>query len=157
VVNPPVVPPPIPTPAPPTPLAIVQAGGLLVLGGPDGAGVPVFVRITSRSAALSSEVGFFVVDASGRRIARHVVFRNGRAVGSAIVLNLLAGQRLLFYIKPQGSSFLFTALAKDNPDKVNHVRIKPLGASRFRLSWEDTLGGGDRDFNDVVFDVSLAS
>src|SRR5262249_31573703 len=151
-------PPPAPPPVGPTratitsiaALAIQQAGGLLVLIGPPGAAVPVVVRLASRSSALSSEIGFFVLDARGQRIGRRVVFRNGRAVGSAIALNQVAGQRLLFYIKPQGGSFVFTGLAKENPDGAKHLRIKPLGGARFRLSWEDTFGGGDRDFNDVV-------
>jgi hypothetical protein len=70
---------------------------------------------------------------------------------------LLVGQHLLFYLKPRGSSFIFTGLAGDNPDGSKHLDIVPLGGSHFRLLWEDTFGGGDRDFNDMVLKVSLAS
>src|SRR5262249_11663272 len=151
--------------------AIQQAGGVLVLSGPPGAEVPVAVQFASRRSAFSSEIGFFVLDASGRinglapgqrgflraalRSGRRVLFRNGRAVAAANVLRQLSGQRLLFYIIPNGGPHVFTGLAKANPDRVQHLRITPLGGSRFRLSWEDTFGGGDRDFNDVVVVVSL--
>src|SRR5262245_8887679 len=36
-----------------------------------------------------------------------------------------------------------------NPDGVDHVQLTALHNS-IRLGWEDLLGGGDEDFNDVV-------
>jgi hypothetical protein len=38
-----------------------------------------------------------------------------------------------------------------NPDKVDHIR--QLGNNTF--GFEDLLGGGDRDFNDIVFKTDL--
>ncbi|GAB1543217.1 hypothetical protein NUACC21_58910 [Scytonema sp. NUACC21] len=40
-----------------------------------------------------------------------------------------------------------------NSDKINHVKL--LGNNQ--LGFEDTLGGGDRDFNDFVFKVKVQS
>jgi hypothetical protein len=40
-----------------------------------------------------------------------------------------------------------------NPDNINHVKL----LSKNQLGFEDTLGGGDKDFNDLMFKVKVQS
>ncbi len=37
-----------------------------------------------------------------------------------------------------------------NSDGFNHARITQPGSSSWKLEWEDAVGGGDQDFNDLV-------
>ena len=39
-----------------------------------------------------------------------------------------------------------------NPDRSHHVHVREHDDS-ISLAWEDLLGGGDRDFNDMVLNV----
>jgi alkaline phosphatase len=43
----------------------------------------------------------------------------------------------------------YFSFAGANPDKIDH--LKALGDGKF--GWEDTLGGGDRDFNDAILQI----
>ncbi|MBX9253632.1 tandem-95 repeat protein [Desmonostoc muscorum CCALA 125] len=82
------------------------------------------------------------------------------------------GERLVFYVAPNSTantvqtnnpantpqipSLLFsTPIA--NPDKINHVKLETFSDGITQLAWEDLLGGGDRDFNDMVIQVQLDS
>lgn len=49
--------------------------------------------------------------------------------------------------------FFFTPEA--NTDKFDHLQVSELGISSFSLAWEDLVGGGDADFNDMVLNVQL--
>ena len=40
-----------------------------------------------------------------------------------------------------------------NPDKVDHFRL--LGDNKFGV--EDLYGGGDKDYNDIVFSIAVKS
>lgn len=53
----------------------------------------------------------------------------------------------------QGSTnpLAYFAYLGANPDGVDHVRL--AGDNIF--AFEDLLGGGDRDYNDIVFQVNL--
>jgi cyclophilin family peptidyl-prolyl cis-trans isomerase len=56
-----------------------------------------------------------------------------------------------------GTPLAFFSLTAANPDSIVHVHAvdDPL-RSEVRYAWEDRTGGGDRDYNDVVFSVSTA-
>jgi Domain of unknown function (DUF4114) len=43
----------------------------------------------------------------------------------------------------------YFSFAGANPDKIDH--LKALGDGKF--GWEDTFGGGDRDFNDAILQI----
>jgi alpha-tubulin suppressor-like RCC1 family protein len=43
-----------------------------------------------------------------------------------------------------------------NPDGIIHARVTDVGSGTFRVGFEDTLGGGDLDYNDILFDVTGA-
>jgi hypothetical protein len=89
-------------------------------------------------------------------------------VGSTVDVPVNGGARLLFYLVPNGGlrnvlrhnpgnrrgrtpAVLF-ADGRRNPDRLNHLRTSPQ-SNGVVLRWEDQLGGGDRDFNDVIFSV----
>jgi len=53
--------------------------------------------------------------------------------------------------KEPNKPIAYFAFRKANPDKIDHIRL--LGDNTF--GFEDLAGGGDKDFNDVVFSVEL--
>jgi len=52
---------------------------------------------------------------------------------------------------------VFLATNSANRDEFNHLQISDLGNNSYRLAWEDLLGGGDQDFNDLVLTVELTN
>lgn len=74
---------------------------------------------------------------------------------------LEGGTKLDFFLIADGANGgknLFTTEASANPDKINHViTFATMYGSYLILGFEDILGGGDRDFNDVLFAVDLGS
>ncbi len=42
-----------------------------------------------------------------------------------------------------------------NADNLDHIRVTDLGNGSFNIGWEDELGGGDDDFNDIALTVSI--
>jgi hypothetical protein len=48
-------------------------------------------------------------------------------------------------------SSTYTAFAGANADKIEHIRL--LGNNIF--GFEDTFGGGDRDYNDLVITAAI--
>jgi hypothetical protein len=104
--------------------------------------------------------------------ARRLLFASGQKAGPGVDLTLAGGTRLMFYIiqnnttsnwlatNPQNSSAgsiaLFSVTAA-NPDGFDHVRSQDTTYGGVQLNWEDQSGGGDRDFNDVVFSVGPAA
>ena len=55
-----------------------------------------------------------------------------------------------------GGKSVFSTMAANNPDHLNHVVSFAMANSPYLiLSFEDMLGGGDRDFNDVLIAVDI--
>ena len=48
----------------------------------------------------------------------------------------------------------YTGLAGDNADNVVHATITDLGGGVYSVGWEDLWGGGDRDYNDLIFTIT---
>jgi len=63
---------------------------------------------------------------------------------------LTGGTYLAPFARVEGNTFFGFGAA--NPDGINHFRM--LGNNQFGM--EDTLGGGDRDFDDMVFGFSVS-
>ncbi len=101
---------------------------------------------------------------------RQVIFATGRQAGDWNELSFQGGSRLGFYLiqnnstenwlainpnnRVDGQPIAFFSVNGSNPDGFDHVNSESLGKGNWRLRWEDITGGGDRDFNDVVFTVS---
>jgi hypothetical protein len=102
-----------------------------------------------------------------------VVFASGATAGAAATLNLEGGGLYGFYLVQNATTsrllatnpdnvigrgpLAFFSLAQANPDGFDHMRAiaRPDGA--VDLAWEDLTGGGDQDFNDVVFRAALVA
>lgn len=71
------------------------------------------------------------------------------------------GTKLDFFLIADGANGgknVFSTEASANPDKINHViTFATVYGSYLILGFEDILGGGDRDFNDVLFAVDLGA
>ncbi len=111
--------------------------------------------------------------------SRHTIFSPTTAAGTDFTVTLIGGQTLGFYLIPNATSAAFLAANPTNklpgfasafkpvaffsfdaanPDKFKHMltQADPLtGVVEYR--WEDLLGGGDRDYNDIVLRVRPSS
>ncbi|MCX7892735.1 MAG: Ig-like domain-containing protein, partial [Burkholderiales bacterium] len=101
-----------------------------------------------------------------------VIFASGERAGAKRELVLEGGGLYALYLVQDGTTarFLrenpanvpgcgrlaFFSVVEANPDGFDHLRLTRTGASGLELAWEDLTGGGDRDFNDVVFRAGLA-
>jgi uncharacterized protein YkwD len=118
-------------------------------------------------AAYQNRVGFYTVDdALTGRVgtllpgdAGYAQAAIGRAVTSLNSIsgtvvannqNLTGGTILAPYIIANGVETYFAYIGA-NTDKVDHIKL--LGDNRF--GFEDLVGGGDRDYNDVVLNIKF--
>jgi len=66
-----------------------------------------------------------------------------------------AGTELIFRLDVLNSGYsYYTGAAERNPDSEIHVRIDSTESGAYRFGFEDLYGGGDRDYDDCVFEVS---
>ncbi len=74
-----------------------------------------------------------------------------------------AGSALDFFVIANGANggkTTFSTQLSENPDGINHVvsfAYKMKDSPYLILGFEDLLGGGDRDFNDVLFAVDIGA
>jgi hypothetical protein len=104
--------------------------------------------------------------------SRRVLFESGDQAGSFEELAFAAGTHIAFYIIKDSNTenFLannplnatdrgeempmaFFSVNGANSDGYDHVRSNHLGSGIWRMSWEDIMGGGDQDFDDVILNV----
>ena len=71
------------------------------------------------------------------------------------------GTKLDFFLIADGASGGTTVFSTDrsvNPDGINHVvTFAAITATHLIIGFEDLLGGGDRDFNDLLFAVDIGA
>jgi hypothetical protein len=71
------------------------------------------------------------------------------------------GTKLDFFLIANGASGGTTVFSTDrsvNPDGINHVvTFAAMTATHLIIGFEDLLGGGDRDFNDLLFAVDIGA
>jgi|694.fasta_scaffold16546_2 RHS repeat-associated protein len=100
---------------------------------------------------------------------RQTLFNSGNEAGNWRELTFAGGSYLAFYLIQNDTSTNWLAknasntigqqslalfsLQGANPDKFDHAQSTDLGNGIWRINWEDLTGGGDQDFNDVVFNV----
>jgi hypothetical protein len=66
-----------------------------------------------------------------------------------------AGTELVFRLDVLNTGYsYYTGAAERNPDSEIHVRIDSTESGAHRFGFEDLYGGGDRDYDDCVFEVS---
>jgi hypothetical protein len=137
------------------------------------------------SAAFKNEMGAFIVDDEQGRIngilpsaagylaaamsKSQVIGGSTVGVGGNPSLNFPAGSRLGFYLVQNGTTAQVKAdlaagktptrpvfFHTGNTDGSEHLKITQSG-NNVTFAWEDTIGGGDRDFNDLVIKATLPS
>ncbi|MCI0464570.1 MAG: peptidylprolyl isomerase [Gemmataceae bacterium] len=117
------------------------------------------------SGLLPSDPGY--LDAALQNA--QVLFRSGQGAGARNELTFDAGDQLAFYLAQDDSAddvradnpqnqggageLIFFSVDGINPDQFDHVRERALGDGSMEFAWEDLAGGGDQDFNDVIFTV----
>ena len=120
-----------------------------VLGGQLFAtGLPVEVEVLPASAGFTSELWLFEPVASRVRIATN------RDVGRVVQLGTFpAGTELVFgiHVINTGNDFRMGPASR-NPDNQIHAQVDFLEAGRAIVGFEDLFGGGDRDYNDNMFE-----
>lgn len=131
-------------------------------------------NITS-NATSSNSVGYYVVDANGDVIRAAIIFDNAHYVNNTSVnINTAGGEKVGLFMIPDGDSKGFN-VGSVNLSVGSHGVMAyqgwAYGAALVSESsknggydyeanqgtyagWEDTVGGGDRDFNDVTFYIT---
>jgi hypothetical protein len=104
---------------------------------------------------LSSSAGFsddlFLAGTSNNIFNNHLA-----TAGQVFTLsNIKAGAEIVFglFVNDTNSIF-FSGNSKRNDDGVNHAKFSTLENNNVEVSFEDLYGGGDKDYNDLIFSVS---
>ena len=84
------------------------------------------------------------------------LFSSNQAAGTSVTLDgFQAGRVLTFSILVQntGNTF-FTGTGSLNSDGIAHAMVSNLEGGGTLVGFEDLLGGGDKDYNDLMFSFS---
>jgi Domain of unknown function (DUF4114)/RTX calcium-binding nonapeptide repeat (4 copies) len=86
---------------------------------------------------------------------------------SRIVEGIKGGDRIVFYMVqnattdgilgnqiPSSKVLLGSSFGSD---AFQQLKVDNLGNGKFNFAWEDQIGGGDKDFNDMVFSLELSN
>ena len=122
-------------------------------------GTEIFVRFLNSEAGYSSDIHFFVAVAGSSTF----LFNNhaGDPTNTIRIGDLVAGDELIFgiYVTNRRTgevNLFFSGDGSRNADGLVHAKVVALGNGKFQLGFEDLYGGGDFDYDDVVFEVSGA-
>jgi uncharacterized repeat protein (TIGR01451 family) len=96
-----------------------------------------------QAALANAVVGPSLSGTNGQTTTDNKVFQGGSMYAPILVTNITTG-------RPEGEN-VFTPFALGNADRTDHIRL--LGNNTF--GFEDLMGGGDKDFNDVIIQASL--
>ena len=131
-----------PEPAPPTISDAAVLGGQLF-----STGQPVEVQVLPASAGFTSELWLFE-PGPARKLATN------RDVGLVVQVGTFpVGVELVFGIKVLNTGDTFKMGPGDrNPDGIPHAVVNFLEAGKAQVGFEDLFGGGDRDYNDNMFE-----
>jgi PKD repeat protein len=121
--------------------------------GPDGLGSrlfatggPVEVEILPANAGQTSTLGLYEPPPQ-RDIATN------REVGRVVQLgSFQPGAELVFGIRSGSGSIFKMGPADRNPDALMHAVVELVSPGVYRVGFEDLYGGGDRDYDDNLFE-----
>jgi len=125
---------------------IARAGGILggsVVVNQTGS---VTVTFEGSSAGYTSTLYF----------GNQALFSSNQSAGTSVTLDgFQAGQVLTFSIlvKETGHTF-FTGSGSLNTDGLAHAYVENLEGGSTKVGFEDLHGGGDKDYNDLMFSFS---
>jgi hypothetical protein len=109
-----------------------------------------------QQAAINRSQALFSVPSNRQPISPNLSSQLSLNVGTHLGFYLVSNSTIAAVQAGQTSLenvFFFTPEA--NTDKFDHLQVSELGISSFSLAWEDLVGGGDADFNDMVLNVQL--
>ena len=118
----------------------VIGGQLLATGG------TVDIVVQPATAALTSQLFLLHPDGTRENIALNTEVGKHVTVGP-----FPAGQELVFGITVLNGPTFFIGPASRNPDGIAHAEVTETGVRTFLVGFEDQLRGGDRDYDDNVF------
>ena len=156
----------------PTKLTLSQDASVRVYFVSEGAGYHNTLGINTTAAGIdsgnpllifpdaSSRNRFIAEAASNQEAGRNN--NNPLAPGDFVDLGTVeAGSNLDFFLIANGAyggGNVYTTDAALNPDGINHTVALANGDSPYLVhGFEDLFGGGDRDFNDIVFAVDIGA
>ena len=126
-------------------------------------GEEIFVRFVSYDAAYRNDLYFFAYVGQSTANAQYL-FTNQTAVPGSqtqVLGSFNPGQEIVFgiYVYDQARGRYYTYYSgapSNNPDGVQHVQLSQTGDGKYRIrvGFEDLYGGGDKDYNDLIFEVS---
>ncbi|MFM7437138.1 MAG: Calx-beta domain-containing protein, partial [Snowella sp.] len=156
----------------------------ILLPGQEKQTIPLSVELVGKEASYQNEMGYFLADTPDGKIGdllpgdegytdavlagdRHqMIIAAGESVSNQ-VMNLPSGKYLGWYLVANGTTAdiiqarrnnsqtapnIFFSYSAANKDGLSHVHAQ---ADSHTWAWEDIYGGGDRDFNDLVFRFNL--
>lgn len=158
----------------PTAVAVLLALGALLPVQPSAAqalpgtslyatGDEIWVRFVSYDAGYRNDLYFFAYVGQSPSDAQYL-FTNKTALPGTeqqVLGSYTLGQEIIFgiYVYDQGAGKYYTYYSgnpANNPDGVGHVQLWKIADGKYalRVGFEDLYGGGDNDFNDLIFEVS---
>lgn len=126
-------------------------------------GEEIFVRFVSYDAAYRNDLYFFAYVGQSPVDAQYL-FTNQTAIPGSerqVLGGFTPGQEIVFgiYVYDQARGRYYTYYSgapSNNPDGVQHVQLWQIADGKYtlRVGFEDLYGGGDKDYNDLIFEVS---
>jgi len=134
--------------------ATAIVGGSLIVQN-DGAVTAKFVGSSAGYKSTLYQVGGTLLGNNSPIFSTRPDILNSMAGDTVYLGNYQAGDVLSFrlLVHDTGNEF-FSGLGLNNPDGIAHTLVEDLGNGSTQVGWEDLLGGGDRDYNDLIFEFS---
>lgn len=126
-------------------------------------GDDIWVRFVTYDAQYRNDLYFFAYVGQSPSDAQYLFTNHTAVPGSEqqVLGSYTLGQEIVFgiYVYDQGWGKYFTYYSgspANNPDGVGHVSLFKISDGKYalRVGFEDLYGGGDNDFNDLIFEVS---
>ena len=110
----------------------------------------LIVTFVEADTAYNDQFGFW------SPVRRTLGYAHSTTPGTVYNLgNYTSGTELIFYLVNDPGNTWLSGPASRNPDRVAHAYIKPISDDTYNLGWEDYYGGGDRDYNDVILNITF--
>jgi hypothetical protein len=142
----------------PAQVALIAVAAALALAGPAEAqgviggqllatGGTVDIVVQPATAVFTTQLFVLHPDGTRENIALNTEVGKHVTVGP-----FPAGQEIVFGITglDAGATFLIGPAGR-NPDGIAHAEVTETGVRTFLVGFEDVFGGGDRDYDDTVF------
>lgn len=127
-------------------------------------GQDMYVELERSDAKFRSSLYVYDAQDLSQPITESLLSTDPRkATGGSRVGKLPADREIVFGLQvdenldDQIDQVYFTGGASQNADQSVHAVINFLSPTSFRVSFEDMWGGGDKDFNDLVVQVTTVT